>query len=343
MKNTIFSDDYVTMIICDHSNNAELYADNIAREFIFDETHFVTTMGTGDSRNNLQKLEDFVSISFSKRNRYLNFTDCLVEKRYDEIIVYNYTIETYGIYSILSRFNKSLKISRYEEGIFSYNGCVLQTKRRRLISFLRKAQKKPAIDDHFDRFYCLYPVLYKDSLKPYNIPLIEERTQICDVIKKVFDVLIDENMYKEKYIFFTSIYDFEGGEPIGEFELVCRVAEVVGKDNLLIKTHPRDARSIYADNGFIVDRNSSIPWEAIQLSGHFCDKTFLTVNSGSVLSGSTMSISPVKTVFLYKMCKYSNNVICRNAIPNIERTILHCKELGILKNVTIAEKLEDIL
>lgn len=65
-----------------------------------------------------------------------------------------------------------------------------------------------------------------------------------------------------------------------------------------VKTHPRDSRTIYKDHGFNVDVNSSIPWEAIQLSGDFSDKVFLTINSGSVLSGSTMSEKPVKTFYM---------------------------------------------
>lgn len=76
---------------------------------------------------------------------------------------------------------------------------------------------------------------------------------------------------------------------------MLKVANLVGKDNLLIKIHPRDLRTIYSDNGFNVDKNSLIPWEAIQLSSDFSDKVFLTINSGSVLSGSTMSEKPVKT------------------------------------------------
>ncbi|HGT1350754.1 TPA: hypothetical protein ACMUTV_003105, partial [Enterococcus faecium] len=124
------------------------------------------------------------------------------------------------------------------------------------------------------------------------IPLVTAGSRTALQLSDIFNPMID--IYKEKkYIFFTSVYDFEGGEPVGEYELVCKIADLVGKDNLIVKTHPRDVRTIYKDNGFIEDKNSSIPWEAIQLSGDFNDKIFMTINSGSVISGSTMSAKPV--------------------------------------------------
>lgn len=143
--------------------------------------------------------------------------------------------------------------------------------------------------------------------------------------------------------FFTSVYDFEGGNPIGEYELVCKVAKLVGIDNLLVKTHPRDSRTIYKDHGFNVDVNSSIPWEAIQLSGDFSDKVFLTINSGSVLSGSTMSEKPVKTFYMYKLCDIKENKSCQKNAQDIEALLCESSMKEVFRNVRIAEKIEDIL
>lgn len=153
----------------------------------------------------------------------------------------------------------------------------------------------------------------------------------------------DTSGYTQKYIFFTSVYDFEGGEPIGEYELVLKVANLVGKDNLLIKIHPRDLRTIYSDNGFNVDKNSLIPWEAIQLSSDFSDKVFLTINSGSVLSGSTMSEKPVKTFYMYKLCNIKENRSCQKNAQDIEALLCKSSMKEVFRNVKIAEKIEDIL
>ena len=158
-----------------------------------------------------------------------------------------------------------------------------------------------------------------------------------------FDIKLTENDYKEKYIFFTSICDFENGEPIGEYELVCKVADFVGKENLLIKTHPRDTRTIYEDNGFTVDKNSSIPWEAIQLSRDFSDKVFLTATSGSVLAGSFMSENPPKIFFMYGCCNIEGNASAKASVMAIEELLSEETLKPSLKTVAIANDVKDIL
>lgn len=343
MKNTIFKDDYVTMLVCDHSIDADIYAARLNELQIFSELHFVVTMGACDVRTKRQKIEDFFDITFRQNNRYRNFTKSLVEKKYDEMIVYNYTIETYGIHALLSQYNRSISVSRYEEGILSYNGYNMLTGRRKLINNLRKIQGKPSIEDCLKNFYCFYPQLYQDNLIPCFVPLIKQNDSIIVLIKKTFNVGSRKQQYNEKYIFFTSVYDFEGGKSVGEYELVCKIADLVGKNNLLVKTHPRDTRTIYIDNGFNVDENSAIPWEAIQLSGDFSGKIFMTLNSGSVLAGSTMSEKPIKTYFMYKLCDFSENSGCLRTVSNIKSLLSKDSMQEVLRTVKIAEKIEDIL
>ena len=121
------------------------------------------------------------------------------------------------------------------------------------------------------------------------------------------------------------------------------MASLVGKNNLLIKIHPRDYRTIYADHGFNVDENSAVPWEAIQLAGDFSEKIFLTVNSGSVLAGSFMSKKPVRTFYMYKLCNINENVSCKKNARDIENLLKNEDMKAILQKVNVAEKLEDIL
>lgn len=207
--------------------------------------------------------------------------------------------------------------------------------------YTRKILKRKTLKDNLHNFYCYYPILYRGNLVPVQIPRISVEAKITGILRNIFKP--DNTIYTKKYIFFTSVYDFEGGNPIGEYELVCKVAKLVGIDNLLVKTHPRDSRTIYKDHGFNVDVNSSIPWEAIQLSGDFSDKVFLTINSGSVLSGSTMSEKPVKTFYMYKLCDIKENKSCQKNAQDIEALLCESSMKEVFRNVRIAEKIEDIL
>lgn len=346
IRNTIKEKDYVCLLLSDHSKNTEEIAIRLRNEKIFDEVHFVKTKKffcVDDSIIN--KILNTIRISFSDGAYYNSVLQNIPNCCFDEIISYNFSLDIDSFYSFFCRFNSDIRASRFEEGLFSYGDTsgFAHKKKRTIVKTLRNLQGKKSLLDVLTKFYCFYPNLYTGQLNPVAIPLVKKNSKTRIQLNNIFNLRTNECQYYQKYIFFTSIYDFEGGKPVGEFELVNKIADLVGKENLLVKTHPRDIRTIYQDNGFNVDKNSSIPWEAIQLSGDFSDKVFLTINSGSVLSGSTMSENPVRTYFLYKLCDISGNPSCQKNAVDIEKLLNNEKMKNIFKSVRIAEKLEDIL
>lgn len=338
MKTTLFRNDHFTVLISDHSKNTKMISNIIDEKKVFEECYFIKTMGN-DEKNT--KLKDCLSIGLLSSNRYGYILEEIEDCHFDEICCFYVGMEIEALYSILYSINSNIILSRFEEGMLSYDTGYYPSKKGNLISALRKMRRRKSVEEAMTNFYCYYPSLYKGTLMPIGVPLIHMNSETADIIREVFQP--DLSKYSQRYIFFTSVYDFEGGKPVGEYELVCKLRNLVGNDNLLVKTHPRDTRTIYQDNGFNVDKNSSIPWEAIQLSGDFSDKVFMTINSGSVLSGSTMSENPVRTYYMYKLCDISGNSSCLNNARDIE-CLLDNKEMReILKTVHIAERLEDIL
>lgn len=343
MKNTIFLDDEIILLISNNSIGANKVQLKIDSMKIFDESYYIESKGLCINRNTLQRVKDFVDISFFNNSSYSFYLDGINNLWFDEIICYNFMIDMFAIYSKLVRINPNLEISLYEEGLLSYDISIEDTVGRQLINVFRKIQGKSIVQEHLKNFYCFYPSLYKGNLNVVKIPKILEKSKTISEIKNIFDIKKNNNSYVEKYIFFTSVYDFEGGKPIGEYNLVNKIADIVGKDNILIKQHPRDTRNIYKDNGFNVDINSAIPWEAIQLSCDFKDKVFLTVNSSSVLVASTMASLQVSTYYLYKLCNYSLNESCKKSVRNIEQLLDNDSMKDILKSIYIVENETDIL
>ena len=75
------------------------------------------------------------------------------------------------------------------------------------------------------------------------------------------------------------------------------------------------------------------------MTGDFSDKVFMTINSGSVLSGNTMSEKPVNTYYMYKLCDISGNESCMKNAHDIEKLLMDDKMSKILKSVKIAERM----
>ena len=202
---------------------------------------------------------------------------------------------------------------------------------------------KKNVTDAFGCFYCFYPELYHGNLKTKKLETITPNETTAEQIRLVFNLQNQIIEYKEQYIFFSSIFDIDGEKAIGEFELLLSLADLVGRDNLLIKVHPRDTRTIYAENGLKVDKNSAAPWEAIQLCGDFRNNIFLTTASSSVLSGCLMLPYSIPTYFLYNLCDIKNNGIAQKAVSEIEKTLSNEKLMESFSNIIIAEKLEDVV
>lgn len=343
MNFTVFKDSSIVLLLSDHSKNTDVISERLNNENVFEKVCYFHSKGLVAGRTKADKLKDFKDITFKKTNRYSSYIEGIDDLRFDELICFNYNIDIIGLYSILSDVNSDIKVSLYEEGVLSYWVYFDDNYRRKLIRSFRHLRGKKDISEAFSKFYCYYPELYKGDLETVKIPSVAPGSECSKLLKKIFLLEDDKLAYNEKYIFFTSVYDFEGGEPIGEYELVMKVAELVGKDNLVIKTHPRDERDVFEKSGIRVDKNASIPWEAIQLSKDFSDKVFLTATSGSVLAGSFMAEKPSRTFYMYKLCDISENQSAQKSAKDIEALVNNADMKNVLRTVSIAEKIEDIL
>ncbi|HCR2825763.1 TPA: hypothetical protein ONV33_002561, partial [Enterococcus faecium] len=63
MKNTIFSDEYVEIIISDHSKNTKEIAKKIEEKKVFDGCHYLESKSFDDNIGYFQKIKDCLQIS----------------------------------------------------------------------------------------------------------------------------------------------------------------------------------------------------------------------------------------------------------------------------------------
>ncbi len=336
-KNTIFADDQISVVMTDKSPMDEAIRKRVSSLGYFNEVSLAKSVNYCQQKRTIKgKLLDVIDIAKGK-----NITG-ITHDKYDLLIYYNLDMTTQALFADLYRANESIECARYEEGILTYNNPLSSCAKFSCGYFLRNLLGKKSILQRTKTFYCCYPSLYRGSLKTIEVPRIDVSGPIVNVMKYIFDLKDNDLVYNEKYIYFSSVYDFEGGESIGELELVRSIRDCVGNDNLLIKVHPRDKRMVYEDEKFHVDRNSKLPWEAIQLNIDCTDKVFITVNSGSVLSVN-MLIDPMpKTVFAYECCHYQANPTAQNTIHNLKILLQSDNYRKYLKNVQVIKSVEEL-
>ena len=342
LRQSLFEHDYMSLILTDHSNNAKDVSRKLKEEKVFDDVKYAEVkeldQGKHDWAQAMGAIVAIVQGSIYRRYDYIG------DEPFDILLYYNESVFVSMLFSKLNGKVPNLQVARLEEGILSYGNIPSINKRQTLAYRIRKIIGKNNISDLTNLFYCVYPEYYPGNLRTERIPLnFKSEAQILPLIKRIFLEGKNISPYRQKYIFFTSVYDFEGGEPIGEFDLVCKIADVVGKENILVKIHPRDYRTVYQDAGFAVDKNSSVPWEIIQLSYDFDHCTFLTVNSGAILLGNAVSSDPVSSYFLYKLCDYQKNQCCVASVKDIEGLFKNAEMRKVFKTVHVASSIEDIL
>lgn len=343
MRYTIFENEEVILLLSNHSKGAEIACKKLADNNIFSETHYIKTKGIVAKRNYKEKFKDALDIAFKSQNRFSYYLTNIENKYFDEMIFHNFDLDIYGVYATLYQHNPRIAVSQYEEGILSYGVSIDHTLNREAIGLIRKLFRKKTVYDALSKFYCFYPQLYSGALNVCKVPGVQKTGPCANGLRLAFDITDEVLNYPEKYIFFAGIYDFEGGTPIGELDLACKVADLVGKENLLVKIHPRDTRTEFRDYGFRLDANTHIPWEAIQLSGDFQDKVFLTTLSGSALAGSLMMENPVKTFYMFKQCDISGNSTAQRNMEIIQNLLRNSLMQKSFSSIKITERIEEIL
>lgn len=336
LKLTVFSEDSVSVVISDRSNASFNIYSIIKKNNMFENCFFIET-------KNIKAKEKFGKYINIMKGNDLIWKE-VNNNNFDEIIYFNKYIELYTLYAYISKINPSVKVSRYEEGIFSYHTPMKTNKKIKFVQLIRKLSKKPILDENYHNFYCFYPELYKGDLNPIEIPQINHGDEMKHILREIFGLGDDlEKMYDYKYIYFSSVYDFEGGESIGELELVQKIADLVGNENLLVKVHPRDDRTRFLEKGLQVDTNSDVPWEAIVLGHDFSNHIFLTATSGSAISSCLLAEKVPKVYYLYQLCDTKENAVARNSVSVIENLLNSDFAKKRNFDIVVPDRLEDIL
>lgn len=342
MKFTIFADDYVSLVLSDHSANAESVFERLFRQNFFEECVFIKSKNIIQSRGPFEKIKEIFQMGFCKGNNYGFYLKDLKSLDYDEVLFYNLEIDTYGVFSILSEHNKSIQYSSYEEGVLSYENIFYDSFKFKVIRSLRKLSGKPNILDKYQKFYCVYPELYKGFLKAIPIPALSyNNLRLKEILADIFQIKMDVDYSKYKYIYFESVYDTEG-RGIGELEILFQFAERVGKENILVKKHPRSNIHVFEENGIAVDTNSSAPFEAIQLNNDLSGSTFVAATSGSVLSVNSIVDKPSSVLLFYPLTEYEKEEDLRVFVQHVEEVVSKFQDVGKMKHIKILRSLNEL-
>ena len=333
--NTVFAKDTVDFWISDHSIGSEGIAHRLAQESSVNHVEYIKTKSIVYAKKNAAKIKNLVTFGFGLKK-------VAPLKHYEEIVYYNNSLVIYGIVSYYERHKLPFALSRFEEGIFSYGSDSISGNSVKHIDKIRQLVGKSTVHSLVSTYYCFFPEIKGEAsgVKICKIPSIEENYQtIRNQLIRIFH--FDDRPINEKYIFFASSSDIDG-RPYGETEAIIDIANLVGKDNIVVKIHPRDTRDVYTNNGIKILPVNGIPWEVYQICSNLSNKIMISATSGAFINGlALLRHNSNKCFFIYPCIKCTEKYFIEKT-KELNLFISELENEHLIENVHIISNVKDL-
>lgn len=277
----MFPDAKADIILSDHSMANQKVCKKINEsKLVFDRAFYVET-------KYLYAYDK--SITWIQKNKVLRNCNTIrsivnIDNRYDAFFCANAEPFTDRVANYVKQMNKRATLNWFEDGLsaYSFDRCYFQSKSGMIKSKIKRACFGVYnLTAFIDNFY-----VFKPDKMEWNPPAtIKKITPIDRNLAKELGLIFSysecKDSYEEKFIFFEDgMQDWERGSDI---ILLNEIANRIGKENIIVRTHPRDTSNRFQSAGFKTNRESSIPWEIIAINMDLTGKVLMTMYSQSVI------------------------------------------------------------
>lgn len=316
IKHCYLNGNYTDIIITDHMNDGEKISKKIKEIELFDNVFYAETLEEARYKVKRNRFELLMGDLFpvKQMQQYVK-----LKYVYTDLYMANFDGFSQMLFNVLSRKNSILKLHVFEDGLstycemekyykyFEYHYYNPKDDYNLFKRFLhKKIYRKKPLYGNVTRFLIFNPELMKwdPKCKVENLKKINSKDKkYCELVNHVFDYQNMEDNYNCKYIFFEESF-YADEEIISDVELVEELAKRVGKENIMIKIHPRNPENRFAELGYKTNKNTSIPWEVILLNiGDVSDKVFFTIASSAILNPIMVFGVEIKAYSLYPCLK----------------------------------------
>lgn len=315
---TQYGNDMNDLLICDTIANVESLSISIREANIFNSVEIHRSMSV---QNRVSKRKYYLIAG--KQLLHIKKDVFGFQTKYDRLFICNLSFEETLIYRELKYTNRNLKKYMFEDGFATYTemygrfvGALVFNKS--VLHNIKALCKrfKYGVFNKVDGLYVFSPDLldWHPAFAVFAIPKIDPEDRLARItFNKIFGLQKLEDRYEEKYVFFEESY-YADGNDVGDVELVNRIAEVTGKNNLFVKIHPRNPKNRFHDLGYKTNVNTFVPWEIIALNIDLKEKVLITIASGSALTSLVnTSVSPKAIFMLMNSREFRNKKLTPSA------------------------------
>lgn len=264
-----------------------------------------------------------------------------IDDAYDRLFICNLSLDETILYRCIRCINRCLKVYLFEDGFATYTKMYGQffddlkygrTTRNALKTFYKRINYEVFVK--LNGVYLFTPELmdWKPCSAIRRIKKINpDNKEMVKVFNKAFGAETLSDDYSEKYIFFEESY-FADGIYVEDEEILDKISDIVGKNNLFVKIHPRNPINRFKKKGYKTNENTIVPWEIVALNIDIENKVLLTIASGSALTSLVNVSTKPKMIIMLMDCKEIDKKSLTPSVDMLRKVAENYKDVVILPN-----------
>ena len=296
-------------IVSDHMNNSERVAQRMRECSLFENVYHVRTLALIKNQVSHDVITRIVNAVFPMRE-LREYGD--ISPVYSDVYFANFDNFSQVLYNALIHKNSDLKLHVFEEGLASYSSFARYytelngyygERNSGIRKYLHKyVYRTRLIPGNLSEFLAFNPQLiqWDPECRIREMEKIDcQDLAFRKIVNGVFSFDPSVQEYDKKYIFFEESFFAEGSE-VNDVELIEQLAQRVGKENMMVKIHPRNPVNRFKQRGYKTNRNTAIPWEVVVMNADdISDKILVTVASSCILNPIIVFGKNVRAYSLY--------------------------------------------
>ena len=295
--------DQFDIVILDTFSGYDNVAEKLKSIKVFDDVIVIKAKKIIQA-NGLENIGKLFSVICAKKTINQLFDNNI--KLYDEMYYWNYDafIATFRSYQFL--MGNKIKNYIFEEGYISYMPIDEVIPKKGMMKIIEIINRFKGIKDvkreNVNGILLFEPDFYlgKESYPKIKLDnCFANDIRFKNIISNIFAAQEIIKEYDKKIIIFEEAM-LANSDDVDDFSVIKRIIDFVGKENVIIKLHPRTKVNRFLNMGVKVLGNDGIPWEALVIQGKFNDKILISIGSGSLTNCRLIYGGNISSFMLFK-------------------------------------------
>jgi len=289
IRRTIYAHEEADLILSNQLAGADKVSENARKTNVFGHVAYIENKKQAFANRFREACED-IKIIFHLRR---------VLGEYDIVCLSN--ISVFSILFLRLYQRRTSEVNIFEDGFVTYSKVFVRMDRASVISRLLLPQGVLGSVSHLFLFNPDLLDWHAQGIQVVAIPKLSNSNQdTIGVLNTIFDYAASPDRYDKSYLFMEESF-YADHFPVNDVEIVEELARMVGKENVMVKLHPRNPENRFERLGYKTNHSYAIPWELIMLNTPLQGSTLVSISSCSILQPYLLLGIKVRSISLLNL------------------------------------------